>query len=135
MDIYLHFNGQAAEVLAFYEDVFKTSAQIMTFGQMPHDDNFPIDDAIKDLIVNSNLKINETNVMIADSPESLAPPLVVGNNMALVFNAKTAEEALDIFQRLAENGTILLPLEKTFWAEQYGMVKDQYDIIWHINLY
>lgn len=107
----------------------------MTFGQMTHDDNFPIDDAIKDLIVNSNLKINETNVMIADSPESLAPPLVVGNNMALVFNAKTAEEALDIFQRLAENGTILLPLEKTFWAEQYGMVKDQYDIIWHINLY
>jgi PhnB protein len=107
----------------------------MTFGQMPQDDEHPIDDGLKDLVMNSNLKINDTNVMISDSPENLAPPIIVGNNVALVYNAKTTEEATDIFQQLAENGTILLPLEKTFWAELYGMVKDQYGVIWHINLY
>jgi PhnB protein len=37
--------------------------------------------------------------------------------------------------KLSENGAILLPLEKTFWAELYGMVKDSYGINWHINLY
>ena len=136
MDIYLHFKDQAAEVIAFYEKVFETEpSQIMTFGQMPQDDEHPIDDGLKDLVMNSNLKINDTNVMISDSPENLAPPIIVGNNVALVYNAKTTEEATDIFQQLAENGTILLPLEKTFWAELYGMVKDQYGVIWHINLY
>lgn len=136
MDIYLHFKDQAAEAIAFYEKVFKTEpAQIMTFGQMPHDDEHPVDDNIKDLVLNSSLKINDTNVMISDSPEGMAPPIVVGNNVALVYNAKTAEDASDIFQQLTNNGAVLLPLEKTFWAELYGMVKDQYGVMWHINLY
>lgn len=136
MDIYLHFKDQATEAIAFYERVFKTEpAQIMTFGQMPHDDEHPVDGSIKDLVLNSNLKINDTNVMISDSPEGMTPPIVVGNNVALVYNAKTAEDASDIFQQLTNNGAVLLPLEKTFWAELYGMVKDQYGVMWHINLY
>lgn len=136
MDIYLHFKNQAAEAIAFYEQTFDTEpAKIMTFGQMPHDEEHPVDDSIKNLVLNSNLKINDTNVMISDSPEGMAPPLAIGNNVALVFNAKTATEASEIFQRLAVNGAVLLPLEKTFWAELYGMVKDQYGVTWHINLY
>lgn len=136
MDIYLHFSDQATEAIAFYETVFKTEpAQIMTFGQMPHDEEHPVDENIKNLVMNSNLKINDTNVMISDSPEGMAPPIVAGNNVALVFNAKTADEASNIFQQLATNGTVLLPLEKTFWADLYGMVKDQYGVNWHINLY
>ena len=68
MDIYLHFKDQAAEVIAFYEKVFETEpAQIMTFGQMPQDDEHPIDDGLKDLVMNSNLKINDTNVMISNN--------------------------------------------------------------------
>lgn len=136
MDIYLHFKNQATEAIAFYEKVFKTEpAQIMTFGQMPQDDEHPIDDSIKNLVLNANLKINDTNVMISDSPKNMAPPIIVGNNVALVFNANTTEEASEIFQQLTEKGTVLLPLEKTFWAKLYGMVKDQYGVIWHINLY
>ncbi|MGL9728786.1 VOC family protein [Enterococcus sp. DIV0756] len=136
MDIYLHFKNQATEAIAFYEKVFKTEpAQIMTFGQMPQDDEHPIDDSIKNLVLNANLNINDTNVMFSDSPESMAPPIIVGNNVALVFNANTTEEASEIFQQLTEKGTVLLPLEKTFWAKLYGMVKDQYGVIWHINLY
>lgn len=136
MDIYLHFKNQATEAIAFYEKVFKTEpAQIMTFGQMPQDDEHPIDDSIKNLVLNANLKINDTNVMISDSPENMAPAIIVGNNVALVFNANTTEEASEIFQQLTEKGTVLLPLEKTFWAKLYGMVNDQYGVIWHINLY
>lgn len=85
--------------------------------------------------MNSNLKINDTNVMISDSPEGMAPPLIIGNNVALVFNAASVEEATEIFQLLAEKGVVLLPLEQTFWAELYGMVKDRYGVVWHINLY
>ncbi|MGO3727738.1 VOC family protein [Enterococcus viikkiensis] len=136
MDIYLHFTNQAKEAIAFYEEVFETEpAQIMTFGQMPQDEENPLDDRFKDLVLNANLKLNDTNLMISDSPEGMAPPIVVGNNVALVFNATTAEEATKIFNRLTEKGTILLPLEKTFWAKLYGMVMDQYGVMWHINLY
>lgn len=136
MDIYLHFADQAREAIAFYEEVFETEpAQVMTFGQMPQDEQQPLNDKFKDLVLNASLKLNDTNVMISDSPEGLAPPIVVGNNVALVFNAHTTEKATKIFRRLTERGTILLPLEKTFWAKLYGMVKDQYGVMWHINLY
>ena len=136
MDIYLHFKDQAAEAITYYEKVFKTEpAKIMTFGDMPHDDEHPVDENMKDLVMNSNLKINDTNVMISDSPEGMAPPLIIGNNVALVFNAASVEEATEIFQLLAEKGVVLLPLEKTFWAELYGMIKDRYGVVWHINLY
>lgn len=117
MDIYLHFKDQAAEAIMFYENVFKTEpAKIMTFGDLPQDDEHPIDESIKKLVMNSSLIINDTTMMISDSPEGLAPPITIGNNIALVFNASTEEEASDIFLQLAKNGVILLPLEKTFWA-------------------
>ena len=136
MDIYLHFKDQAAEAIMFYENVFKTEpAKIMTFGDLPQDDEHPIDESIKKLVMNSSLIINDTTMMISDSPEGLAPRITIGNNIALVFNASTEEEASDIFLQLAKNGVILLPLEKTFWAKLYGMVKDPYGVIWHINLY
>lgn len=94
-----------------------------------------MNESIKKLVMNSSLIINDTTMMISDSPEGLAPPITIGNNIALVFNASTEEEASDIFLQLAKNGVILLPLEKTFWAKLYGMVKDPYGVIWHINLY
>lgn len=115
MDIYLHFKDQAAEAIMFYENVFKTEpAKIMTFGDLPQDDEHPIDESIKKLVMNSSLIINDTTMMISDSPEGLAPPITIGNNIALVFNASTEEEASDIFLQLAKNGVILLPLEKHF---------------------
>ena len=101
--------------MAFYQKVFETEpAQIMTYGQMPHDNEHSVDENIKYLVLNANLKINDTNVMFSDSPESIAPPVTIGNNVSLVFNAKSSEEAAKIFERLAENGTILLPLAQTF---------------------
>lgn len=86
MDIYLHFKDQAAEAIMFYENVFKTEpAKIMTFGDMPQDDEHPIDESIKKLVMNSSLIINDTTMMISDSPEGLAPPITIGNNIALVL--------------------------------------------------
>lgn len=136
MDIYLTFKDEAKDAMAFYEKVFETEpAQIMTYGQMPHDDEHSVDENIKDLVLNANLKINDTNVMFSDSPESIAPSVTIGNNVSLVFNAKSSEEAAKIFEKLAKDGTVLLPPAQTFWAELYGMVKDRFGVNWHINLY
>ena len=46
--------------------------------------------------------------------------------------AKT-EEAERIFRELAAGGQVLMPLEKTFWAERFGMVVDRFGIPWLIN--
>jgi len=42
-------------------------------------------------------------------------------------------EAERIFNALAGDGRIVLPLEKTFWAAKFGMVVDRFGTPWTIN--
>ncbi len=52
---------------------------------------------------------------------------------SLSIENRNAEDAERIFLALSEGGTITLPFEKTFWAERFGMVIDQFGIPWQIN--
>ena len=42
-------------------------------------------------------------------------------------------EAERIFPMLAADGTVVMPLEKTFWAARFGVVIDRFGIRWLIN--
>jgi PhnB protein len=42
-------------------------------------------------------------------------------------------EAERVFSQLANRGRVVMPLEKTFWAERFGMVVDRFGIPWLIN--
>jgi PhnB protein len=42
-------------------------------------------------------------------------------------------DAERIFHALSENGKVGMPIQKTFWAERWGMVTDQYGIPWMVN--
>ena len=42
-------------------------------------------------------------------------------------------EAERIFHALAENGTVRMPFEQTFWAFRFGMLVDQFGIPWMVN--
>jgi len=52
---------------------------------------------------------------------------------SLALNIQGAAEAERIFQALAEAGKIIVPLEKTFWAERFGIVIDRFGIPWAAN--
>jgi PhnB protein len=43
------------------------------------------------------------------------------------------KEAERIFHALAEKGSVRMPIEKTFWAERFGMLVDQFGTPWMIN--
>jgi PhnB protein len=34
---------------------------------------------------------------------------------------------------LSEDGAVSMPLQKTFWAERFGMVVDQFGTPWMLN--
>jgi PhnB protein len=38
-----------------------------------------------------------------------------------------------VFQALSENGRVDMPLQETFWAGRFGVLKDQFGITWTIN--
>ena len=42
-------------------------------------------------------------------------------------------DAERLFNALAENGTIEMPLQQTFWSVRFGVLTDQFGIPWTIN--
>ena len=45
----------------------------------------------------------------------------------------STSEAERIFHELGKDGTVAVPLEKTFWAARFGMLVDRFGIPWLIN--
>lgn len=51
----------------------------------------------------------------------------------IYVNSSGRGQNLSIFNALAEGGKIQMPLEKTFWAERFGMAVDKFGTPWIIN--
>ena len=52
---------------------------------------------------------------------------------SLALSYPTAAEAQRVFDALAEGGKVNMPLQKTFWAEAFGMLVDRFGTPWMIN--
>lgn len=47
---------------------------------------------------------------------------------------ETEAEVDEIWHKLSEGGTTMMPLKKYEWSEKYGWVKDKYGLTWQISL-
>jgi PhnB protein len=126
---YLHFNGQCEAAFKFYEQclggktVFK-----MTYGESPMADKTA--PAWRDKIMHARMMVKDQVLMGSDAPpERYDAP----KGFSLSLNLTDAAEAERIFNALVEKGTVVMPLEQTFWAERFGMLVDQFGIPWMIN--
>ena len=52
---------------------------------------------------------------------------------SLTLQIKSTADAERMFEALASGGQVRLPLEKTFWAERFGMVTDRFGVPWIVN--
>ena len=129
INAYLHFDGRCEAAFKFYEQclggkiVFK-----MTYGESPMADQSP--PGWRDKIMHASLLVKDQVLMGSDAPPDRydAPK---GFSMSLNFT--DAAEAERIFNALLEKGTVVMPLQTTFWAERFGMLSDQFGIPWMIN--
>jgi PhnB protein len=46
-----------------------------------------------------------------------------GGNTSLAIGLNDPERARQVFENLAKDGSVVIPLEKTYWAEAFGMRK------------
>jgi PhnB protein len=52
---------------------------------------------------------------------------------SLSLQIKSTTEAERIFHELGKGGSVVVPLEKTFWAARFGMIVDRFGTPWLIN--
>jgi PhnB protein len=135
VNVYLNFDGTCEAAFNLYKSVFDGEFTYLgRFGEIPSPDR-PIPDAVKNQIMHMALPISgETMLMGSDSPESFGvPKLVPGNNYSIMVSVSSPEEAEKIYKGLSAGGKIIMPLEKTFWADLYGMWTDKFGINWMVD--
>ncbi len=126
---YLNFNGDCQAAFKLYEQCLggKITA-MMRYGESPMAAQTPPEQLNK--IMHVHLTVGDLVLMGADCPpEYFEKPQ--GFNVNLQFD--NVEEGERIFNVLAENGTVKMPFEKTFWADRFGMVVDRFGTPWMIN--
>lgn len=131
LDIYLYFNGNAAEAIEFYKDIFDAKLQSkMTFadGPPPHNDD------IKDKIMHAVLSFDNATIMLADGGLDPKESLKVGNNARVSISLDDVVKGGIIFQRLAEGGNTLMEYKPQFWGATYGQCIDKFGVSWMVNV-
>ena len=126
---YLTFNGACEAAFKFYEQCLGGQlGPIFRYGGSAMADTAPAD--WQDKVMHGSITIGELVVAGADIvPGSYEEP----KGFSLSLNLKSAHDADRIFHDLAAGGRVLAPLEKTFWAERFGMVVDRFGIPWMVN--
>lgn len=126
---YLNFNGNCAEAMNFYAEVFGGEVTfIQTFGDSEMAADLP--PALHGLIMHATLQIGDRVIMGADDPwGKYEPPR--GIHVQTGFPDFT--EAERVFEALADCGEITMPFEKTFWTSGFGMLRDRFGIPWMVN--
>ncbi len=133
MNPYLNFPGNTEEAFNFYKSVFGGEfSSLIRFKDTPEAARIPEEEAGK--IMHIALPIGNGNVLMAtDALESMGHKLSIGNNHHLSINTESKEEAIKLFNALADGGTVTIPLDNMFWGAFFGMLTDQFAVQWMIN--
>ena len=126
---YLSFNGQCEEAFRLYEKCFGGKILFMgTYGESPMAGEVPSGWGKK--IMHATLALDGRILQGADAPpRQYQKP----QGFSLSIRIGDAAEAERIFKTLAENGTVEMPLQETFWALRFGSLVDQFGTPWAIN--
>lgn len=129
MNPYLNFKDSARQAMEFYHNIFGGKLDINTFGESHMSD----DPATKDLIMHSMIEAdNGITFMASDAPPGMADKPSENGTISLSGDNET--ELRGYWDRLAEGGTITMPISKAPWGDTFGMLTDKFGVRWMVNI-
>lgn len=128
---YLSFNGNCADAMRFYAQALdgKLEATIR-FADMPCPGGTSVE--CGELLAHARLVLDGNGILFAgDCPPNMTYEGIKG--VSLTLNYDTVEQAQRAFAALAEDGTIVMPMQPAFWAKSWGMLTDRFGTPWIVN--
>ncbi len=125
---YIGFSGNARQAVEFYREVFGGELAVDTYGgsgmAAPGDE---------DKVMHAQLETPDGFVlMLADMPPGTAHS--PGNDMAISLSGDDADELRGYWDRLADGGSVQVPLEPQMWGDVFGMCTDRFGVSWMVNI-
>ena len=125
---YIGFAGNARQAVEFYQEVFGGDLAVDTYGgsgmAAPGDE---------DKIMHAQLETPAGyTLMVSDAPAGMETS--IGTNISVSLSGDDAEDLRGYFTKLAEGGSVTMPLEKQVWGDEFGMCVDRFGIQWMVNI-
>lgn len=124
---YVNYPGNCAEAFRYYEKHLGGKIVfMMTHGESP----VPRPDIgaeWKDAVLHARIDLGETSLIGADIPK--AEPM---RSTYLSLMTDSIEEAERIYAVLSDGGEIFMPIQETFFAFRFAMLRDKFGASWMI---
>jgi PhnB protein len=134
LEMFFNFDGQCREAVEFYAKVFKSQVtNLMTYGDTPPDENYPVAEEDKDRISYAGVPMGNMVLMCMDMPSDM--PVVSGNSIFPTISFPDKDEVLRVFAELSEGGTVHSEPSQMHFSELYCSATDKFGITWQILYY
>jgi len=127
---YIRLNGNCEEVLNYYKNLLDGEiTYIMRYGEAP--------ESMWDLkgsenkILHASLLAGGVVLYFSDILEGME--LTAGGTISLALELEPEEEMDLICEELAKEGTVVVPMQDTFWNARHATIVDKFGINWIIN--
>jgi PhnB protein len=121
----LNFGGNCEEAFRFYEKHLGGKITMM----MKQSDAPGAPSGAGKAIIHARMDIGDTVLIANDVPANAFQKMRSAYMYLSVDSAKDAER---IHKLLAEGGEIFMPLEETFYAIRFSMLRDRFGVSWTI---
>ena len=127
LNAYLFFPGNAEQAIAFYQQVFGGQVSITRLGDV--DPTATAEQ--KNLVLNALLAGGDITLRASDREDTTLDPQT---RIELSLIGADDARLRNVFDALAEDGTVRTKLERQFWGDTFGAVTDKYGIGWQVNI-
>lgn len=125
---YLFLDGRTEEALDFYKKAIGAEVtMMMRFKEAP--DQSMISKGSENKVMHAQFSIGDSVILISDGRNQGNPKF---DGFALTVQAKDSAEAEKLFNALGQGGEVTMALSKTFFAQQFGMLKDKFGVQWMV---
>jgi PhnB protein len=126
---YLNFDGNCKEAMTHYERVLGGKIDtIMPYRGSPMEAHAPPGGL--DRIMHASLTFGDQKLLGSDAPPGRYER---PQGVWVSLHVDTAAEAERIWNDLASGANVVMPIDKTFWAERFGMLVDRYGTPWMVD--
>lgn len=123
---YLNYGGNCRQAFEFYaKHLGGKITALTTHGEVPGASDVPPE--WKNAVVHARIELGETVVMGADIPPDRFQPM---RSAYLSLLVTSIEEAERIYTLLSDGGQIFMPMEETFFAHRFAMLRDRFGTSW-----